>query len=309
MKKLFSKIGAALVKVPPFKQFSAWLAHRRITRRNRSLGVDIALTVFLGLFGIISVLPLWLIVVNAFKPLNEVFMFPPKFYVVNPTLDNFRDLFQLIGNSWVPFSRYIFNTVFITLLGTLGSVIVASMAAYPLAKYQFPGSRMMSSLIVYSLMFNGSVTGIPNYIIMSKIGLIDTYWAVVLPAIGSTMGLYLMRNNMTHIPTSLLESCKIDGANEFTIYWKIIMPLSKPAWVTLIILSFQSLWGTTGGTYLYTEKLKPVTYALSQILAAGVVRTGVSSAVSLIMLIVPVIVFVISQSNVIETMASSGMKD
>ncbi len=307
--KIFSKIGAALVKVPPFKQISQWLAHRRITRRNRSLSVDIALTVFLGIFGIISVLPLWLIVVNAFKPLNEVFMFPPKFYVVNPTMDNFLDLFQLIGNSWVPFSRYLFNTVFITLLGTIGSVIVASMAAYPLAKYTFPGSRMMSSVIVYSLMFNGSVTGIPNYIIMSKIGLIDTYWAVVLPAIGSTMGLYLLRNNMTHIPMSLLESCKIDGASEFKIYWSIVMPLSKPAWITLVILSFQSLWGTTGGSFLYTEKLKPVTYALSQILAAGVVRTGVSSAVSLIMLIVPVAVFVISQSNVVETMASSGMKD
>lgn len=309
MKKLFSKMGAALCQIPPFKQIAAWFAHRKITRRNRSLGVDIALTVFLGFFGVISVLPLYLIVINAFKPLNEIFMFPPRFYVVNPTMDNFLDLFQLIGNSWVPFSRYIFNTVFITLLGTIGSVIVASMAAYPLAKYQFPGSKFINSLIVYSLMFNGSVTAIPNYIIMSKIGLIDTYWAVVLPAIGSTMGLYLMRNNMTHIPMSLLESCKIDGASEFKIYWKIVMPLSKPAWITLVILSFQSLWGTTGGSYLYTEKLKPVTYALSQILAAGVVRTGVSSAVSLIMLIVPVIVFVISQSNVVETMASSGMKD
>ncbi len=309
MKKLFSKAGAALAMIPPFKQIAAWLAHRKITRRNRSLSVDISLAVFLGFFGIISVLPLWLIIINAFKPLNEVFMFPPKFYVVNPTMDNFLDLFQLIGNSWVPFTRYIFNTVFITLLGTVGSVIISSMAAYPLAKYNFPGSKFMSSMIVYSLMFNGSVTAIPNYIIMSKIGLIDTYWAVVLPAIGSTMGLYLMRNNMTHIPTSLLESCKIDGASEFRIYWSIIMPLSKPAWVTLVILSFQSLWGTTGGTYLYTEKLKPVTYALSQILAAGVVRTGVSSAVSLIMLIVPLIVFVVSQSNVIETMASSGMKD
>ena len=309
MKKLFSKMGAALCQIPPFKQIAAWLAHRKITRRNRSIGVDIALTVFLGFFGIISVLPLYLIVINAFKPLNEIFMFPPRFYVVNPTMDNFLDLFQLIGNSWVPFPRYIFNTVFITLLGTIGSVIISSMAAYPLAKYQFPGSKFMGSLIVYSLMFNGSVTGIPNYIIMSKIGLIDTYWAVVLPAIGSTMGLYLMRNNMTHIPMSLLESCKIDGANEFKIYWKIVMPLSKPAWITLVILSFQSLWGTTGGSYLYTEKLKPVTYALSQILAAGVVRTGVSSAVSLIMLIVPVAVFVISQSNVVETMASSGMKD
>ncbi len=293
----------------PIKKFKAYLDHRRITRRNRSLGVDIALTVFLGAFGLFSVLPLWLIIINAFKPLNEIFLFPPKFYVVNPTLDNFRDLFQIVGNSWVPFARYIFNTVFITFLGTLGSVVIGSMAAYPLAKYKFPGSKAMSSLITYSLMFNGTVTAIPNYIIMSKIGLIDTYWAVVLPAIGSTLCLYLMKNNMVHIPGALLESAKIDGAGEFRIYWQVVMPLSKPAWITVVILSFQSLWGASGGNFIYTEKLKPVTYALSQIVSSGIVRTGVSSAVNLIMLAVPIAVFIFSQSNVIETMASAGMKD
>ena len=283
---------------------------KRIGRRQaHTLGGDIVLAVFLISVGIFMILPFVYSILQSLKPMEELFVFPPKFFVRNPTLANFKNLLLHTNNMWVPVERYIFNSIFISVIGTAASVIVGAMAAYPLAKYQFPGSKFMSSLIVYSLMFNGSVTGIPNYIIMSKIGLIDTYWAVVLPAIGSTMGLYLMRNNMTHIPTSLLESCKIDGASEFKIYWKIIMPLSKPAWITLVILSFQSLWGTTGGTYLYTEKLKPVTYALSQILAAGVVRTGVSSAVSLIMLIVPVAVFVISQSNVVETMASSGMKD
>lgn len=297
------------VLLTPFRKFQAFLAHRRITRRNRSLGVDVALAIVLGLFGLFSVLPLWLIAINAFKPLNEIFLFPPRFIVSNPTWNNFRDLFQIVGNSWIPFSRYMFNTVFLTFLGTAGSVIVGSMAAYPLAKYKFPGSGAMSSLIVYSLMFNGTVTAIPNYIIMSKIGLIDTYWAVVIPAIGSTLGLYLMKNNMVHIPDSLLESAKIDGASEFRIYWQIIMPLSKPAWITLIILSFQSLWGATGGNFIYSEKLKPVSYALSQIVSAGIVRTGVSSAVNLIMLVVPIAVFVVSQSNVIETMATSGMKE
>ncbi|MDO4563074.1 MAG: carbohydrate ABC transporter permease [Clostridia bacterium] len=286
-----------------------YLAARRITRRNRSVGVDVALTIFLGLFGLFSFFPLWMIIINAFKPLNEIFVFPPRLYVVNPTLDNFRDLFQIVGNSYIPFTRYIFNTVFITILGTAGTVIVGSMAAYPLAKYEFPGSRVMSSMIVYSLMFNGSVTAIPNYIIMSYLGLVDTYWSVVLPAIGGTLGLYLMKNNMVHIPMSLIESAKMDGANEFKIFWSVIMPLSKPAWITLIIFSFQGLWGATGGTFIYTEKLKPVSYALSQITAAGIVRTGVSSAVSLIMLVVPVAVFVTSQSNVIETMANSGMKE
>ncbi len=295
--------------INPIKKFKQYLDHRKITRRNRSLGVDIALTVFLGAFGLFSILPLWLIIINAFKPLNEIFLFPPRFYVSNPTLDNFRDLFQIVGNSWVPFSRYIFNTFFITFLGTAGTVVFGSMAAYPLAKYKFPGSGAMSSIITYSLMFNGTVTAIPNYIIMSKLHLVDTYWAVVIPAIGSTLCLYLMKNNMVHIPTSLLESAKIDGSSEFGIYWKVVMPLAKPAWITAIILSFQSLWGATGGNFIYTEKLKPITYALSQIISAGIVRTGVSSAVNLIMLAVPIAVFVFSQSNVIETMASSGMKD
>jgi len=164
-------------------------------------------------------------------------------------------------------------------------------------------------MIVYSLMFSSSVTGIPNYIIMSKLGMIDTYWSVVIPAIGSTLGLFLMKNNMVSIPMSLIESAKMDGASEYRIFFSIAMPLCKPAWITLIIFSFQSLWGATGGSFIYSEKLKPVSYALSQIVSAGVVRTGVASAVSLIMLIVPITVFIISQSNVIETMASSGIKE
>ncbi|MEG6614706.1 carbohydrate ABC transporter permease [Pseudoclostridium thermosuccinogenes] len=284
------------------------ISRRRIRRPNRSLEVDILMTMVLGAFGLFSAWPLIYVINNAFKPLNEIFLFPPRLFVQNPTFNNFKDLFTIIGNSWIPFSRYIFNTVFITTAGTLGTVFVGSMAAFPLAKYKFPGSKVMSSLIVYSLMFSSSVTAIPNYIIMSKLGMIDSYWAVIIPAIGSTLGLYLMKNNIVQIPDSLLEASKMDGASEFKIYFSIIMPLSKPAWITLIVLSFQSLWGTTGGTFIYAEKLKPVSYALSQIVSAGVARTGVASAVSLIMLVVPVTVFIISQSNVIETMATSGMK-
>jgi len=167
----------------------------------------------------------------------------------------------------------------------------------------------MSKMIVYSLMFNGTVTALPNYVIMSKLHLIDTYWAVILPTAASTLGLFLMQNFMVQVPDALIEAAKMDGANEFTIFWKVMMPLSKSAWITLIILSFQNLWGTTGGGFIYTEKLKPISYALSQIVNAGVARTGVASAVTLIMLIVPIAVFIISQSNVISTMATSGIKE
>jgi len=282
---------------------------KRRKRQNRSLAVDIILSVILGLFGLFSLVPLVFVICNAFKPLNEIFIFPPRLFVYNPTLNNFKDLFIIIGNSWIPFSRYIFNTVFISVVGTAGTVIIGSMAAFPLAKYRFPGSKVMSNLIVYSLMFSGAVTALPNYIIMSRLGLIDSYWPVIIMAIGSTLGLYLMKNHMVQIPDSLLEASKIDGASEFKIYWSVVMPLSKPAWITLIVLSFQSLWGTTGGTFIYTEKLKPVSYALSQIVNAGIVRTGVASAVALVMLIVPITVFIISQSNIIETMATSGIKE
>ena len=280
----------------------------KFRRKNRSLAMDIILVLVLSGIGFVSVWPLLFIVNAAFKPISEIFLFPPRLFVQNPTLNNFFDLGVIITTSNTIFSRYIFNTVIITFLGTSGSVLLGSMAAFPLAKYKFPGSKLMSSTIVYSLMFNGTVTAIPNYIIMTKLHLVNTYWAVVLPVIGGTFGLYLMQNFIVQVPTELIESAKIDGYKEAGIFFKIIMPLSKPAWMTLIILSFQSLWGNTGGNFIYTETLKPVSYMLSQIIAGGIASTGTASAVSLIMMAVPIIVFVISQSNVIETMATSGLK-
>lgn len=279
------------------------------TRLNRSLGGDIVLFLFLALFGSFSAWPMIFVINNAFKPLNEILLFPPRLFVRNPSLNNFRDLVSLMSNSWVPFSRYVFNTLFITLLGTVGSVFISSLAAFPLAKFRFPGSRIMSKMIVYSLMFSAAVTEIPSYIVISKLGLLDSYGAILLPTFGTTLGLYLMQNFIGQIPDDLIESARIDGAGDFKIYWKIVMPLARPAWLTLVILQFQGLWGTTGGSYIYSEKLKPLSYALSQIVDGGIARTGVAAAVALFMLIVPLSVFIISQSNVMETMATSGIKE
>jgi len=291
-----------------YKFLVSKLRARKLRRRNRSLMGDMGLTLVLAFFGLFSLFPLIFTVVNAFKPLSEIFIIPPKMTVENPTLNNFFDLATIVESFNVPLSRYIFNTGMITFLGTFGTVLLGSMAAFPLAKYTFPGSRAMSNIIVYALMFNASVTAIPNYLIMSRLGMIDTYWAVILPAVGSTLGLYLMKNFMVQIPDEMLEAAKIDGAGEFKTYWSVVMPLCKPAWITLVILSFQQMWGTTGGVFIYTEELKPVTYVLQQLVSGGISRTGVSSAISFIMLLVPVSVFVLSQSNVIETMATSGVK-
>ncbi len=287
----------------------AGYAQFKFRRKNRSVLLDIMIFLFLGIFAFFSVWPLLLIINNAFKPMSEIFLFPPRLFVMNPTLNNFRDLSLLISNSWIPMSRYIFNTLFLTIAGTGGSVLISSMAAFPLAKYKFPGSSFMSQAITYALMFNATVLSVPIYIIMSYFNMVDSYWAVLLPVFAGTLGLFLMRNFMTQIPDSLLEAAKIDGARELRIFFSVVMPICKPAWITLVILSFQTLWGETGGMFIYTEKLKPLSYAIAQIVDGGVARTGAASAVSLIMLAVPVVVFVFCQSNVLETMATSGMKE
>ena len=309
--KDINAIKSSRIDSRPFFEISEYKVLRRSKKKkriNRSRGGDIALFVFLCLFGSFSALPLILTVSNAFKPLDEIFLYPPRFFVKNPTLDNFSDLVNALGTSLVPFSRYFFNTIWITLAGTIGHVIFASMAAYPLAKYKFPGSKVIFSLVVYSLMFAGQVTATPRYIIFSGLGLVDTQLAIIVPAFAYSLGLYLMKQFMSDIPMELIESAKIDGASEFQIYWNIVMPMVKPAWLTLIILLFQQLWNNDGGTYIYTESLKPLSYSLHQIVAGGVARQGTSAAVMLIMMIVPITVFILSQSQIIETMAHSGMK-
>ena len=281
---------------------------KRTRKLNRSLGGDIFLFAILLFFGFFSAYPLIMTASNAFKPLDELFLFPPRLLPRNLTLENFRDLSELISNSWVPFSRYFFNTILITALGTIGHVIIASMAAFPLAKYKFPGKTLFFTLVVYSLMFAPQVTATPNYIIISGIGLIDTPAAIILPAIASSLGLYLMKQFMSQIPDELIESAKIDGASEYRIFFQIVMPLVKPAWLTLIILLFQRLWTTDGGSFIFSEEMKPVSYALRQIAQGTIERAGTIAAVAFIMMIVPVTFFVLSQSKVVETFSHSGMK-
>ena len=276
----------------------------------RSAGGDASISVVLIIMGLFMFVPLYYAVIQSFKPLDELWAFPPKFYVVSPTLKNYKDLFTLMNISWVPFSRYIFNTVLTSVAGTFGHLLLASMAAYALAKIKFPGRNAMFQTVQLSLMFNSTVTGIVSFIIISAIGWLDTYWALIVPAWSSTLGLYLMKQFMeTNVHDAVLESARLDGANEFRIFWTIAMPMVKPAWLTLIIYSFQGLWNAGASTYIYSEQFKSFNYAIGQILAGGIKRQGASGAAMVIMMLVPIVVFIISQSNIIETMGSSGMKD
>lgn len=275
----------------------------------RSLGGDLTIFAVLAFFGLFMLVPLVYTICNAFKPLDELFIFPPHILVKNPTLDNFSDLNLLMSESWVPFARYVFNTVFITVVGIAGHVVIASMAAYVLEKRDMPGGKIFFKTVVTTLMFTSAVTQIPSFIIMSKLGWVNTLWSIIVPAFGAPIGLYLMKQFMSGIPDSLLEAARIDGSGEMRTFWTIVMPNVKPAWLTLIIFSIQSLWGATGGVYIFSEELKTLPYAMSQIISGGVARAGAGAAVGVIMMIVPISVFIISQSNIIQTMASSGMKD
>ena len=283
---------------------------KRYRTVNRSLGGNIGVAVLLFVLGFAMIIPTYYAVIQSLKPLDELWIFPPRFWVSKPTFNNYTDLFALMSSSWVPFSRYLFNTVLIAVLGTFGNLVLSSLAAYALAKIKFPGRGWMFQMIVLSLMFHSTVTTIANFLTFSVLGWIDTLYSIIVPAFCTTLGLYLIKQFMeTSVPDSILEAARIDGAGEFRIYWQIAMPAVKPAWLTLIVFSFQGLWNSGATVYIYSEQLKSFNYAVKQIVSAGIVRAGASAAALIVEMLVPCIVFLITQSNIIETMSSSGMKD
>ncbi len=283
---------------------------RKAKQLNRSRLGNFGVYFILTILGIFMLLPMVYTISSSLKPLDELWVFPPKFFVSNPTMENFRELFRVLSDSVVPFTRYLFNTVLISVIGTIGHVILASMCAYALSKHKFPGSKAMFKIIVTTLMFNATVTAIPNFMIMSWLNLLDTYWSLILPAFGSSLGLFLMKQFMEQmLNDSVIEAARIDGAGEWTIFWRIVMPLVKPGWLTLIVFSFKDLWNIGGTVYVHTEELKSFNYAMSQIISGGIARAGVGSAAAVIMMIVPISVFILTQSNVVETMGASGLKE
>jgi len=278
-------------------------------RLNRSFGGDAFIIVILTLFGLFFAYPLVFAINNAFKPMNEIFLFPPRLFVQRPTMNNFQDLFILMSKSWVTFSRYIFNTVFITVVGTAGLIIIASMGAFVVSKYKFPGSKIFFQGVIITLMFSGYVTAIPNYLVMASLGWVDTYLSVIVPAFAMPMGFFLLKQFIDTIPDTLLEAAKVDGAKEFRIFIWIVLPMIKPAWLTVMIFSVQNLWNTRASNFIYSEQLKTLPYALGQIITAGIARAGVGAAVTLFVMIVPLVMFIFAQSNVLQTMANSGIKE
>ena len=275
---------------------------------GKKIGGTVAIFLFLTILGLFMVLPIYLTIVMSIKPVEELFIFPPKLYAIRPTFDNF-EMFGALHQNRVPFSRYVFNSIFVTATVTIAQCIFASMAAFVLAKCRFPGSKVINSIIVVALLYQSNVIYIMQYIVMAKLHMIDTYWALILPSIASPMGLFLMRQSIGQVPDAMIEAAKVDGAGLFRICWQIVMPNQKPALMTLIIFAFQAAWNIQAGSVVFQEQYKTLPTVVTQAASSGLARAGVAMAAAVFMLVPPIIVFMLAQRQVIETMAHSGIKD
>ncbi|XFA98983.1 carbohydrate ABC transporter permease [Candidatus Izemoplasma sp. B36] len=258
-------------------------------------------------------LPILFIVSHAFKPENELFAYPPRFFVRVPTLENFRDLVTLAADSGIPFSRYLFNSIVITVIGVFLSVLFTSMAAYALSKLKFKGKRILFEINTIALMFVPIAVTIPRYLIIANTGMIDSYWVLILPLIAMPVGLFLVKQFIDQTPNELIESAKIDGASEMEVFLKIIVPIIAPALATVGILSFQLLWNDVSGSSLYIndERMKTLAFYFTTLASRtgnNVAGQGVLAAASLITFVPNIVIFIFLQSKVMNTMAHSGIK-
>lgn len=276
---------------------------------GRKIGGSVAIFLLLLLLGLFMAFPIYLTLVMSIKPVEEIFVFPPKLYAVSPTLDNFRDMFRVLHQNRVPFSRYVFNSIFVTVTVTALQCVFSSMAAFVLAKCKFPGSRLINGIIVISLLYQSSVIYIMQYIVMAKLHMIDTYMALIFPAVASPMGIFLMRQSISQVPDSVIEAAKVDGAGLFRICWQIVIPNQKPALMTLIIFAFQGAWNIQTGSLVLKEEYKTLPTVVNQAASSGLARAGVAMAAAVFLLIPPIVIFMLAQRQVIETMAHSGIKE
>ncbi|WP_422659529.1 carbohydrate ABC transporter permease [Paenibacillus sp. EC2-1] len=262
---------------------------------------------------IFMLLPLVYLFNHAFKPLHELFMFPPTFIVREPTTGNFSELFAMTASTIVPVSRYVFNSIVVTLLSSVAMVITGAMCAYPLSKHPFPGSKIVLGLIMLSLLFATEAIAIPRFIVIQSLGIMNTYLGHVLPLVAMPVGVFLLKQFMDQVPNELLEAAKMDGAKEFTIFLRIVMPIVTPAIATISILAFQSAWGNieTSTLFMQEDSMKTLPFYMGTLtsgLSNSVARQGAAAAGALIMFLPSLLIFLIFQRKVITTMAHSGIK-
>lgn len=281
--------------------------YKRYTRSKAGSVGYFSILIIAGLF---MVFPMFYCIITSFKPLDELLIFPPKFYVSRPTLTNYTALPALLSNLQIPISRYIFNSIYIAVVSTFLSIIAGSLAAFVFSKSTVPGRNVLFFIVQAMLLYNSYTLSVPQYLIFSGLNIIDTFWVYILPAIPSAVNCFLMKQFMdVSVPDTLLEAARIDGAGVVRIYWQVVMPIMKPAWMTVLLFSFQGMWSTVPSGTIFSEQLKTLPYVMSSVTAGGIARQGSAMAITVLLMIPPIVVFLFTQSNVMETMSSSGIKE
>ena len=264
-------------------------------------------------FAILMALPILFIFSHALKPTSELFEWPPRFIPRNPTLDNFTNLFNQTAESTIPFSRYVANSIYVTVIGVILTIIITTISAFALSKLKFKGKDTLFNINQYALMFVGTAVAIPRYITISTLGLTDTMIVHILPLLALPVGLFLVKQFIDQIPNELIEAAKLDGATDFQVYLKVIIPVIKPAIATVAILAFQTFWNNveTSNLFINDEEYRTLAFYLSTLTSSvgnTVAGQGMAAAASLLMFVPNLIFFVIVQSKVMDTMAHSGIK-
>ncbi len=286
--------------------------HRRKDKQvalSRSKAGTVGISLFLFIMSLFMALPLLYTILQSIKPIEEYYIYPPKFFVINPTADNYKAILSSIDTLGVPFTRYLFNAVFTTAVGTISYLFLSLITAYPVAKSKIKIVGILNTFLVYAMLFHNDTMAMLRFVVMSKMGIVDTYLAVILPGLASTMGIFLIAQFIrANIQDSILEAARIDGAGEFKILFKIVAPSIKAGWLTALIFTFQSYWNAGSSNAIYSEELKHISAAMSQIATSGITRAGAGMAVTLIMMIPTVIIFLWNQRSIMNTMAHSGLK-
>ncbi|MDF2837075.1 MAG: binding-protein-dependent transport system inner rane component [Paenibacillus sp.] len=286
---------------------------KRQSRLNRMSRFEKAVTVLLVLFSAFMLLPLVYIFNHALKPYEELFIYPPTIWARTPSLQNFVELFHITSDSVIPVTRYIFNSLTVAVLSVITVTGVSALCAYPLSKHKFPGYKLVFATIMLTLLFAPETVTIPRYLVVSNLGIMNTYWGHILPMVAVPVGVFLMKQFIDQIPNELLESARLDGAREFTVFLRIVVPVILPAVATIGIISFQTAWGNveTSNLFMQDEQMKTFPFFISSLtsnMANNVARQGAAAAAALFMFIPNLVIFLVFQSKVIATMAHSGIK-
>lgn len=293
----------------PFRVIKKYYKENKTISLSRSKWGTVCIFLFLLLIALFMSVPLIYTILQSIKPIEEFYIYPPKFYVINPTFDNYRAILDSVGTLGVPFTRYLFNAVFTTAVGTSLYLCIALITAYPIAKSKIKGVKILNAMLVYAMLFHNDTMSMLRFVVMSYMGIIDTYWAVILPNLASTMGIFLLAQFMrSNISDQVLEAARIDGAGEIKILFKIVAPSVKAGWLTVFIFVFQSYWNAGNSPYIYSENLKHISAAMTSIASSGITRAGTGMAVTLILMIPTVVIFIWNQRSIMNTMAHSGLK-